>query len=123
MYPDVKEANGACNSAACYLVRHDSIDVLQATWEAALANLVIDLRQRVKEKRSGTAEKIGLLWWYTSNAAWAPLQIRDHWLLFSPRLGRQQRKFGGSTLQSSKEEFERTGWLEVAPDTITTDIN
>ena len=117
-----REANGACNNASCYFIRYDYIDVLLGTWEAALANLVADLRQAIELKRGNNIEEIGHLWWYSPDSAWAPLQIRDHWLLFDPELGRQQIGKFGSDVQSSIKSFETLGFREVAVDELKTDI-
>lgn len=122
LYPDIKLANGTCTASSCYFVRHDYTDVLLGTWETALANLVIDLRRGVEDKRSNVIEEIGELWWYSADTAWAPLQIRDQWLLFEPQVGYQNIAKFGSIIGSSITNFEETGFLDVAPDEITTDI-
>jgi hypothetical protein len=120
MYPGIKVANGACNSAACYFIRQDYIDVLLGTWENALNNLVTELMRRVEEKRLDANKEIGNLWWFSPDSAWAPQQIRDQWLLFNPVFGVQQYKKFASGVKSSMSEFDKTGYLSISSKEITT---
>lgn len=118
----LSRANGACNCASCYVVRRDYVPVLRHTWETATKNLVTDLRRLTQSKRNGEIESIrSQVWVYDADAAWAPLQERDGWLLFDPVLGRQARKRFASDNVESYEIFETSGYLRLDLDAIETE--
>ena len=117
-------ANGACNTASCYFIRHDYIETLMKTWERALEGLVADLKRYATMKREGKIDNVRAnLWKYDPDCAWAPLQLRDKWFLFDPSLGFQKREQLVSTLVPSMNKFDETGYREIDLSQLTCHID
>jgi hypothetical protein len=105
--PGFSFASGAYTCASCYFVRRDYIPVLRHTWRIALREGVPALRRATRERRDGVIDNIrSEIWFFDPDACWAPLQARDGWLAFDPRLGWQDRERFGSDYVSLADRYE-----------------